>query len=371
MTIANSERVEKAAEPSAVSRRIFRNFRDATIALLDCDDLPEDVGKAVDHMLDYFNNELGGADEDPIDNARRVMSNVFELNEEEGTKETPVSHHKEIRAEGFTLVDEAGGVRARLCVVGNDAVLAMRDSKGRPRLRIRAGDKEATITICGERGEAGKGVLPADDEVERVTIGYDSAEQDARIVIKDGNENKRVTLSLDGDGAGAVWVESGDGCACIYERGMVILDSDNELLATYQAPEEAKDRPAAAAAPEPARDANIEMPKADPAPERQAERHVETENRFGSFLKPDRSRSAISQEAVRDLVERIIPRDDDEAVKAFVALIDRIAYDTDQVTRDGLALHACEAAYQRTRAFSDVAEKFFDEAAAEAGLRAS
>lgn len=366
----------QAPDAGSLARQVFRNFRDATEALLECEKLPEGVHTAITGMVDEFANECGGnaAIEDSY--ARKVISRVFGLDdedEEEAQGLTPAQvpasasgRHKEVRAEQFTLVDEAGAEHARLRIAGGGAVLTMMDSQGRPRLRLRAGDKEATITICGERGDAGKGVLPTTDEAERIRIGYDSSEQDARIVIQDGNENKRVTLSLDGDGAGVVWVESGDGCACIDERGMVILDSDNELLATYQAPEEAKDRPAAATEP-----AAIGATVRNGADNSQANDPVETENRFGYFFNPDRSRSAISQEAVRDLVDRIIPRDDDDAVKAFVALIDLIAYDTDQVERDGLALYACGAAYQRTVAYRDEAVKFFDEAAAESGLRAS
>jgi hypothetical protein len=76
-------------------------------------------------------------------------------------------------------------------------------------------------------------------------------------------------------------------------------------------------------------------------------------------------------EDIRKLVDRIITRDEDDAVKAFVALVDRIAYETDRSERDSLALYACDAAYQRTVAYHDEAEKFFDEAAAESRLRAS
>jgi hypothetical protein len=363
MAIANSERVEQAAEPSAVSRRIFRNFRDATIALLDCDDLPEGVGKAVDHMLDYFNNELGGADEDPIDNARRVMSNVFELDEEEGAKETPVSHHKEIRAERFTLVDEAGNEHARLRIAGGGAVLTMTDSRGRPRLRLRAGDDEATITVCGERGDAGKGVPPAADEAARVTIGYESAAREARIVIQDGNERECVALSIFADGDGFIRLRQPcDGRHTIVDSdGLIAFDGQHEPLPEY------RDREASAPETEPETIAGAVHNGADHSP---ADTRVSTEHRFGLFLNSDRARSPVSQEDIRNLVDRIIPRDDDDAVRAFVALIDRIAYDRNHVERDGLALYACNAAYQRTCAYHVEAEKFFDEAAAESRLRA-
>jgi hypothetical protein len=111
--------------------------------------------------------------------------------------------------------------------------------------------------------------------------------------------------------------------------------------------------------------ANLEEPKAYPEPRPRPERGAEPEYRFGFFG----ARSAPSEEAIRNLVGRIITRDDDDAVKAFVALIDSIAYNDDGLVRDDIALQACGAAYQRTMAYCDMAEKFFDKAMAE--LRAS
>jgi hypothetical protein len=372
MTNSEVNGIEEAPAPSARSRQIFTNFRDATVALMDCDDTPEGVQDAVLKMLDYFNNELGGADELIIQNIRRVMSNVFDLGDaaEEETQDLAPAHghHQEIRAEQFTLVDEAGAEHATLRIAGGGAVLTMFDSQGRPRLRLRAGDKEATITICGERGEAGKGVLSATDEVERVTIGYDSAAQEPRVVINDGNENECVALSIDGeDGDGIVFLTNpgGDVCTCIKSTGLGVYEGDNNTLAECAAPEEVGDRSAAARAPK--RAAILETPKADPEPRPQAERRIETKYEFGGFG----ARGAISDKAIRDLVSRIIPRDDDDAVKAFVTLIDSIAYNDDRLDRDSMAMYACDAAYQMTMAYSDMAGKFFDGATAELRSRAS
>jgi hypothetical protein len=81
----NSDQIKEAPMRSADSKQIFRNFRDATAALLDCEDLPADPREAVCRMMDLFNTELGGADgefegpESDSENAYRVMSRVFGL----------------------------------------------------------------------------------------------------------------------------------------------------------------------------------------------------------------------------------------------------------------------------------------------------
>jgi hypothetical protein len=265
---------------------------------------------------------------------REAFANGRHAEEEAQNLAPAPGHYTEIRAQDFTLVDAWGNDRAGLHVVGNDAVLTMRDSRGRPRLRIRAGDNEAMITICGERGEAGKGVLSATDEVERIRIGYESASQNPRVVIQDGNEHECVALSIFAEGDGFIRLrQPRDGRHTIVDSdGLIAFDGKHEPLPEY------KDRQAAAPTTAPARAANIETPKADPAPERQAEGQVETEYRFGSFLNPAQARGSVNDEAIRDLVERIIHRDDDEGAKAFIALINAIAYNDDHCDRDSIAL---------------------------------
>lgn len=342
----------QAPDAGSLARQVFRNFRDATEALLECEKLPEGVHTAITRMVDEFANECGGnaAIEDSY--ARKVISRVFGLDdedEEEAQSLTPAQapasasgHHKEIRAERFTLVDDGGNERARLRIAGGGAVLTMMDPQGRPRLRLRADDKEATITICGERGEAGKGVLPATDEVERVTIGYESAAQEPRILIKDGNENECVSVQISN-------VEPSDGFirlrnpadgshTLVSSDGLIALDGKREPLPEYRG------RQAAAAATEP-----TTTPNADRKPRL----------------------AGPTDEAVRELVRRIIPCDDDDAAQAFIVLIDSIAYNDDRHSRDNIALRACAAAYQMTMAYHDVAGKFFDAATEEFRLRAS
>jgi hypothetical protein len=286
------------------------------------------------------------------DSGQRLKEAQRDAGEEKTPALPPEPHsYKEIRAEQFTLVDAAGAEHARLRVAGGGAVLTMMDSRGRPRLRLRAGDNEATITVCGERGDAGKGVLPADDGVERVMIGYDSAAQDPRIVIKDGNENGRATLTLDDGCAGLVLVETADGCACMDERGLVVLDGDSEVLARYQAPEGTKARTGATPETEPATIAGPSTPERPPGSGRAPQARV------------------IDDEAIRNLVDRVIPRDDDEAAKAFISLIHSIAYNDDRCDRDNIALYASVAAYQRTFAHSEDTLKFIDAAQAEFPLK--
>ncbi|MGH9940218.1 MAG: hypothetical protein ACREAM_28590 [Blastocatellia bacterium] len=158
-------------------------------------------------------------------------------------------HHKEIRAERFSLVDEAGNERAHLGTCGGGCFLVMKDGKGRARLRIRADLNEATISIAGERGEAGKGVLPTEDEVERVIIGYEGRAQKPHIVIKDGNERECVSLSIDSDdGDGKALFEMPNGAYTgVNSSGMGVYTHAGAALTEFSAPEDANERPEASA----------------------------------------------------------------------------------------------------------------------------
>jgi len=385
MTNSEVNGIEEAPARENCSRQIFKNFRDATVALLECDDTPRNVCGVVAEMLDELGSECGGHAEVENEYAYRVISKVFDL-DDEGEEEAPrldstpmtsdaPGPYKEIRAEEFTLVDGDGNAHATLQIAGGGAVLTMRDSQGRPRLRLRAGDNEAMITICGERGVWGRGVLAATDEAERIRIGYDTADQDPRVAIQDGNENECVSLWLCGKGeqdegkSGVVHLKGPhDGAYAVVDHmGLGVYTGSHELLAECAAlPEETPTSPAPAPEPPPIA-ADLETPKAAPELRSQVERGAEPEYQFGCFG----ARSALGEEAVRNLVSRIIPRDDDDAVKAFVALIDSIAYNNDRLIRDDIALQACGVAYQRTMAYRDVAEKFFDEATAELRSHAS
>jgi hypothetical protein len=232
-------------EPSIESKRIFCDFRSATVALLECDDTPRKVCEVVAEMLDELGYECGGHAEPENEYAHRVISKVFNLDdaveeEERSPARAPSDapgHNKEIRAEQFTLVDEVGAEHARLQVAGGGAVLTLLDSQGRPRLRLRAGDDEAVITICGERGEAVRGVLSADDQVERLMIGFDSAGRDARIVVNDGNENECVRLSLygaEGDGFIRLRQPSGGSHTIVDSDGLIAFDGKREPRPEYR-----------------------------------------------------------------------------------------------------------------------------------------
>jgi len=156
--------------------------------------------------------------------------------------------HKTIRAESFHLVDSEGRTLAELAsypgISGTEeAALVMRDRQGRLRLTLRAGEENAMFTVFGERSPADEAM---EDRVPRMEIGYDRRGRKAtpRVVIFDGDENQRVSLSIDGDGGGILEVENGESCACIDERGLIILDDVNEVLATYQATKRAEAKPA-------------------------------------------------------------------------------------------------------------------------------
>jgi hypothetical protein len=355
MTNSATAGIKEAPERENCSRQIFKNFRDATVAMINCDETPKGIDEAIDRMLDYFNNELGGADEDAAVNAYRVMSNVFGL--DDGGEETPPlaptpGHYNEVRAEEFTLVDDVGNVRARLHVAGNDAVLSMRDSQGRPRLQLRAGDEEAMITIYGERGEWGKGVLPATDEVERVKVGYDSAEQHARIVIRDGNERECVSAEVfDGDPADGTirLINPADG-------NITIIDSDG-LIAENGAGDLVVDcRGRRAAAP---------APKPTPA-------GSTVRNGAGGADWRDR---VLSEEEAAGLAERLFPEvaytgEADQIAAVVFRIADLLTYEDDPQVREASFDRIARAIYSRTANSCEAFTSFAEAAGAKFGRAA-
>jgi hypothetical protein len=81
-----NEQIKQAPAPSAHSRQIFKNFRDATVALVDLPECPGDVRDAVTGMLDFFGDfNIAGHTTDSR-RARYVLSCVFELDDEEETE---------------------------------------------------------------------------------------------------------------------------------------------------------------------------------------------------------------------------------------------------------------------------------------------
>lgn len=342
--------IEEARARENLSRQIFKNFRDATVALLDCDDTPNGVDEAVVAMLDRFNNEFNGANEDVTDNARRVMSNVFGLNDSNDSPAPAPVVHKEIRAEEFTLVDASGNTRARLWSArGGGVVLTMYDSQGRPRLRFRASDNEAMITICGERGEWGKGVLPATDEVERLEIGYEPAEQDARIVIKDGNERECVSLSVFAEGDGFVCLRQPlDGSHTVVDsEGLIAFDGKYEPLPEY------RDHQAEASTNEPT--TVVSTP---------------TEGDVDHILS---GRSVSDEEAEALADELLVGRDPDEADEVAAAVFkiaDKLAYERCAVTRESSFIAIARAIYSHTRDRDEAMMRFAKAAGAKFGEEA-
>ena len=64
------------------AKQIYKNFRDATAALIDWPGTPRAVHEVVAKMVEEFGNELDGASDFDGDHAHRVMSNVFDLRDE-------------------------------------------------------------------------------------------------------------------------------------------------------------------------------------------------------------------------------------------------------------------------------------------------
>ena len=86
--MTNSDQIKQAPEPTNRSRQIFRNFTDATAALLECGDTPADLREMLSDALNDAGNKLGGYDEYPDVEYRRVLLNIFGLNEDNQAKET-------------------------------------------------------------------------------------------------------------------------------------------------------------------------------------------------------------------------------------------------------------------------------------------
>src|SRR5262245_60884212 len=81
------------------ARQIYKNFRDATAALIDWPGTPRAVHQVVAKMVEEFGNELDGAPDFDGDHARKVMSNVFDLRDEgAGLRPTPAEYDPEIEA---------------------------------------------------------------------------------------------------------------------------------------------------------------------------------------------------------------------------------------------------------------------------------
>jgi hypothetical protein len=118
--------------------------------------------------------------------------------------------------------------------------------------------------------------------------------------------------------------------------------------------------------------ANLELPKGKPTAEPAVDPHEEINaEQITPAVEIESTPNAVNQKAIRDLVACILPHDNDDAAKAFIKFIHTLAYNDDKRDRDSIAMYACDAAYQRTMAYSGVAGKFFDEATAEFSLRAA
>jgi hypothetical protein len=70
------------------------------------------------------------------------------------------------------------------------------------------------------------------------------------------------------------------------------------------------------------------------------------------------SRPRLSVETARRLVRAALPSGEDEAAWALIQLLAGIAYESDALQRDALAVSASEEAFQLTQAFSNALDEF-------------
>lgn len=127
----------------------------------------------------------------------------LKLVQSEQTNDQPGGHQKEIRAERFLLVDTEGNERARLEVINEDTVLALRDRRGKLRLTLRAGEREAQLAVFDEhKGKDPYCVCVAELGYHHV-IGRTAP---SRLTLNDGDEATRVMLTVNSQGDGAATV---------------------------------------------------------------------------------------------------------------------------------------------------------------------
>lgn len=70
------------------------------------------------------------------------------------------------------------------------------------------------------------------------------------------------------------------------------------------------------------------------------------------------SRVRLSVERARQLVRAALPGGEDEAARALIMLLAGVAYESDALQRDALAVYAAEEAFRLTQAFSQALDEF-------------
>src|SRR5262249_728685 len=85
----NSDQIKEASDPAHEkrSRQIFQNFTDATVALLHSPGCPSVLKEALSDAFEDIGNTTGAHDEYAGEYARRMLSNTFNLTDEEPTKD--------------------------------------------------------------------------------------------------------------------------------------------------------------------------------------------------------------------------------------------------------------------------------------------
>jgi len=88
-------------------------------------------------------------------------------------------------------------------------------------------------------------------------------------------------------------------------------------------------------------------------------------SRARSKEKPRPMDDAVQERTARKLVRHIIPLGSNDAVKAFISLVNAIAHSERQCDRENIAMYACNEAYLTTTSFDEAQRTFCDAASAE------
>lgn len=266
-----------------------------------------------------------------------------------GTEDQSTPIHDEIRARGFVVVDDTGQNRAELKVIDDESVLSMHDASGLLRLTLRAGSRETTLNIFGDR----KYGSAAPEVVDLLNIGWDRKDQTPIVRVYKHDEatghdtgyNLAAIEDDDGDendGGGDIWDFSKP---FVFEPGeeaetgdLVLIRSGQNLIIT---PYDGQQDHLGTITETETWDCTGPVPEL-PAEEQNAR------------AQPASAKSPETPAQFLTLAERLAANlQDDDLLKDFIRLVYLIANEKDYLLRDEMAMTVSQQAFYRTCDFTE------------------